>query len=393
MEPIKTLTIGMPDLDYVWMIFSQALHMESCAFVQMIYDGNPWHGIIRHTELKELSFKDVLNNSADTFPAALSDVLVLPNLVSLLIDLEGDALLFGRLPIIPIVSLIMRSKCRLTKLVLKAPLINGSLITLLKETASLVHLEVHTLLLADIESLTIDKTDGKQPITPCLRVIHLTKIDDIADPSAINDLIRSRQVDAEVPHLVPIQDMQLHFVVPSRAHQVYGKLRGLPWMPEYNGLEYGLAVKWANALRTFTARPVPPKNEVSISIILSNFVDLDHLEGYFCDKRHPSPNGAVESNQAIIPCGMSCFTSCFIFINSLDGKTSLDIYDNLVYIHSLDGDSLGLNSWSHLQKKIRLLLDSWAPLVEKYGMFPHRNWKWRELDQRHSILYTYSAPI
>ena len=220
---------------------------------------------------------------------------------------------FFAYPLIPIVSLIMRSECRLTKLVLKAPIINGSLITLLKETASLVHLEVHTLSPADIRSLTVDKTDGKQPITPCLRVIHLTKIDDIADPSSMNDLIRSREVDAEVPHLEPIQDMQLHFVVSSRAHQVYGKLRDLPWMPEYNGLEYGSAVRWANALRTFTARPVPPKNEVSISIILSNFVDLDDLEGYFFDKRYPSPNGGVESNQATIPCGMSCFAFCFIF--------------------------------------------------------------------------------
>ena len=89
-----------------------------------------------------------------------------------------------------------------------------------------------------------------------------------------------------------------------------------------------------------------------------------------------------------------CLVSHFVlfFINLPDGKTSLDIYDNLVYIHSLDGDYLGLNSWSHLQKKIRLLLDSWAPLIEKYGKVPHRNWKWRELDQRHSILYTYSAP-
>lgn len=79
------------------------------------------------------------------------------------------------------------------------------------------------------------------------------------------------------------------------------------------------------------------------------------------------------------------------FITLLDGKTSLDIYENLVYIHSLDGDYLGLNSWSHLQKKIRLMLDSWVPLLEKYGEFPHKNWKWRELDQRHTIFYTYSS--
>ena len=68
----------------------------------MMNNGNPWHGTIRHTELKELSFKDVLNNDTDTFPAALSDVLVLPNLVSLLIDLEGEELIIGRLLIIPI---------------------------------------------------------------------------------------------------------------------------------------------------------------------------------------------------------------------------------------------------------------------------------------------------
>jgi len=295
---LRTLTIGMPDLDYVWMIFSQALHMESCTFVDMINRGNPWHGIIRHTELKELAFKDVLDNYTDTFPALLSDVLVLPNLVSLLVDLEGegDGFFTASLPIIPVVSLIVRSECRLTKLVLNTPFIVGSLITLLKETASLVHLEVHTLLRADIKSLTVDKTDGKQPVTPCLRVIHLTRIGDIADPSSMNDLIRSREVDAEVPHLEPIRNMQLHFVVPSRAHQVYGELRGLPWIPEYNGFEYSSAIRWAEALRTFTARPGPPKNEVSLSIILSNFVDPDHPEGYFIDKRRPLPNGAVESN-------------------------------------------------------------------------------------------------
>ena len=257
----------MPDLDYVWMIFSQALHMESCTFIQIIYDGNPWHRIIRHTELKELSFEDVLNNYADTFPAALSDVLVLPNLVSLLINLEGDEFLIGRLLIILIVSLIMRSECRLTKLVLKASIINGSLITLLKETASLIHLEVHTLSPADIKSLTVDKTDRKQPITPCLHVIHLTKIDDIADPSLMNDLIHSwQEVDTEPPHLQPIQDMQLHFEVLSCAHQVYGKLHGLLWMPEYNGLEYGLAVRWENALRTLVSH-----RQTTIQV---NFVDL-----------------------------------------------------------------------------------------------------------------------
>ena len=116
---LKTVTIQWLDLDYAWMILSKAPHMEMCTFIQIANVGNP-RGIIRHTGLKGLSFKKVPCNEQTVFPASLSDNLVLPNLNSLLFQLD-------ELTIDPIIALISRSGCRLTKLALNSPWIGSSL--------------------------------------------------------------------------------------------------------------------------------------------------------------------------------------------------------------------------------------------------------------------------
>lgn len=279
---LKTITINRPDLDYAWKVFSNAPHMETCTLIETVNSGKP-QGIVRHVELQQLHLKWCLNCPA--VPTPLFDALVLPNLINLLIKV-------GDLTIDPVASLITRSGCSLSKLVLNVRVVRGSLLKLLEETDSLIHLEVHALSLADIKGLTVDKKDGNRAITPSLREIHIANVDRITDPSTINALIRSRD-DPEVSHVKPIQSIHLHCNISHLSKKMHGRLTGLPWMP--SGLEFR-TVKWADSLRKIIDRlGPPPPHQVSLFFI-STFSDLKHLVGLVFLMGHPYQNGALGSD-------------------------------------------------------------------------------------------------
>jgi hypothetical protein len=254
---LKTVTFNWPDLDYAWMVLSKAPHMEMCTFIQVsnVYIqvaniGNP-RGIVRHTGLKGLSLKKDPCGEHTVFPALLFDNLVLPNLNSLLVQLN-------QLTIDPIIALIARSGCRLIKLALNTPLIKGSLMALLVETPSLTHLEVHFLWPTDISGLTIDKNSKNEPIAPHLRVIHVRNPALMNERSvclSLNTLIRSR-----VDSLQSIQDIRLDFNDRYHASLIYGQLRGIPWTPSRD-FGHDLTVEWAQSLRELTTSSLP-KDEV-----------------------------------------------------------------------------------------------------------------------------------
>ena len=246
---LKTVTIQWLDLDYAWMVLSKAPHMEMCTFIQVANVGNP-RGIIRHAGLKVLSFKRITRNQQTIFPASLFDNIVLPNLHSLLVQLD-------ELTIDPIIALIARSGCRLTKLALNSCSIEGSLRALLVETPSLIHLEVHYLWSTRIDDLTIDKDSKNEPIAPHLRVIHVRNADYVDGPWCLllNTLIQSR-----VDSLQSIQDIHLDFNNTAHALRIYNQLRGIPWTPSTH-FERDPTVGWAQSLRKLTST-LPPKDDV-----------------------------------------------------------------------------------------------------------------------------------
>jgi hypothetical protein len=244
---LKTVTIQWPDLDYAWMVLLKAPQMEMCTFIQVLNVGNP-RGNIRHTGLKGLSFKKAPRNQHTVFPAALFDNLDLPNLNSLLVELDD-------LTIHPIIALIARSGCRLTKLALNTPFIKGSLMTLLVETPSLTHLEVHYLWPTDIKGLTIDKNSKSEPIAPHLLVIHVRNLDRMNGPWCLllNTLIRSR-----VDSLQSIQEIHIDFNNRVHASLFYDQLRCIP----SSGFEDDWTVDLEQSLRELTTSSLPPKDEV-----------------------------------------------------------------------------------------------------------------------------------
>lgn len=254
---LKTITIKLPNLDHAWKVFSNAPHMETCTFIKIVNNGKP-QGTVRHMELQQLLLKGCLDGPA--FPAALFDTLVLPNLINLLIKSDNFT-------IDPVVSLITRSGCSLSKLVLNCPIVTGSLLQLLEETASLIHLEVHALSPADIKGLTINKKNCNRPITPSLSEIHIANVDAI-NPSSINALIRSR-VDQEIYHVKPIRSIHLYFKSDHLSKEMYGRLTGLPWTPHSGPESADLTGKWTKSLRKIIARlGPPPPHHVSLSLIL-----------------------------------------------------------------------------------------------------------------------------
>lgn len=253
---LKTITINLPNLDYAWKVFSNAPHMETCTFTKIVNNGTP-HGIVRHMDLQQLLLKGCQDGPA--FPIALFDTLVLPNLINLLIE-------FDNLTIDPITSLITRSGCSLSKLILNCPIVRGSLLKLLEETASLIHLEVHALSQADIKGLTVSKKNGNQPITPSLSEIHIANVNAITGPSSINTLIRSRaRVNPKISDVKPIQRIHLYFKSDHLSQEMYGRFTGLPWMPYSEPESADGTVEWAKSLREIIARlRPPPPHQVSL---------------------------------------------------------------------------------------------------------------------------------
>lgn len=313
---LKTVTIRWPDLDYAWMVLSKAPHMEMCTFIHVENAGNP-RGIIRHTGLKDLSFKKFPCNPQAVFPASLFDNLALPNLNSLLVQLD-------ELTIDPIIALIARSGCRLTKLALNSYFIEGSLRALLVETPSLTHLEVDHLWPTSIKDLTIDKDSKNDPIAPHLRVIQVRKFNYVDEPWCLllNTLIGSR-----VDSLQSIQEIHLNFDDQSHAFQVYGHLRGIPWTPS-GDFGYDFTVDWARSLRKLTRSSLPPKDDAITSL---NDI-LDEMDDYR-------------------------------FIEWQPYLATSAIYDNVVDICSLTGNHLErLRGWCEVQARIRRLLKYWTAL-------------------------------
>jgi hypothetical protein len=251
---LKTIAINLPDLDYAWKVFSNAPHMETCTFTRIVNRGKP-RGIVRHVELQQLLLKGCVNGPA--FPTALFDTLVLPNLLNLLIKIDD-------LTMDPVASLITRSGCSLSKLVLNVAIVRGSVLKLLEETPSLIHLEVYALSPADIKGLTVDK-NGNRPITPSLREIHIANVDEITDPSSINALIRSR-ADPEISDVKPIQNIHLYFKTHFASKRMYDDLTGLPWVPPNGPEPADRTVEWAQSLREIIARlgSPPPPHQVSL---------------------------------------------------------------------------------------------------------------------------------
>ena len=236
---------------------SQMLRTWKRTFIKIVNNGKP-QGTVRHMELQQLLLKGCLDGPA--FPAALFDTLVLPNLINLLIKSDNFT-------IDPVVSLITRSGCSLSKLVLNCPIVTGSLLQLLEETASLIHLEVHALSPADIKCLTINKKNRNRPITPSLSEIHIANVDAI-DPSSINALIRSR-VDQEIYHVKPIRSIHLYFKGDHLSKEMYGRLTGLPWTPHSGPESADQTGKWTKSLRKIIARlGPPPPHQVSSFLIL-----------------------------------------------------------------------------------------------------------------------------
>ena len=187
-----------------------------------------------------LSFKKVPCNEQTVFPASLFNNLVLPNLNSLLLQLD-------ELTIDPIIALIARSGCRLTKLASNSCSIEGSLRALLVETPSLTHLEVHYLWSTGIDDLTINKDSKNEPIAPHLCVIHVRNADYVDEPWCLllNTLIQSR-----VDSFQSIQDIHLDFNNTAHALRIYNQLH-----------ERDLMVGWAQSLRKLTST-LPPKDDV-----------------------------------------------------------------------------------------------------------------------------------
>ncbi|EDR00380.1 uncharacterized protein LACBIDRAFT_334204 [Laccaria bicolor S238N-H82] len=266
---LKTITINLPNLDYAWKVFSNAPHMETCTFTKIVNNGTP-HGIVRHMDLQQLLLKGCQDGPA--FPIALFDTLVLPNLINLLIE-------FDNLTIDPITSLITRSGCSLSKLILNCPIVRGSLLKLLEETASLIHLEVHALSQADIKGLTVSKKNGNQPITPSLSEIHIANVNAITGPSSINTLIRSRaRVNPKISDVKPIQRIHLYFKSDHLSQEMYGRFTGLPWMPYSEPESADGTVEWAKSLREIIARLRPPPPHQDWFSLWDILTEMEHWE-------------------------------------------------------------------------------------------------------------------
>ena len=278
---LTTVTIKEADLGYVWKVFSHALRMEKCTFIQTLKsiscDSVHWQ-IIQHTGLKELSFTDIAFIDTN-FPASFFNTLVLPNLISLSIKR-----VYNSLDIDLLVSLVIRSGCSLVKLVLTS-IIEGSLISLLEVTTSLTHLEVQILSPADIKGLTIDKKSGKKPITPFLHVIRVRMHPHgITDPSSINTLICSR-VDLNNSDVEPIQNIHLHFKNRSGINLLYCRLVGLPWTPS-PWFKNDCTMEWMQSLRELVAEWAP-KNQVLLYLFDVFCLTRRCLAEHFCLKRPP----------------------------------------------------------------------------------------------------------